>query len=78
MKQADPWNVATDTLEVKCVNLGLFAWLVTFVSSWAYCVGKAGYLVGLDFGWMPSFFLASAVFFVIRFGLHRLLAALFG
>ncbi len=38
---------------------GIFVGLITFVSSWIYCIAAYGFLLGVGLGWLPSLIVAA-------------------
>ena len=45
--------------------VGWFAGVLSFISSWIYCISAYGFLLGLGLGWLPSVFVAMISFAVL-------------
>jgi hypothetical protein len=43
---------------------GIFVGLITFVSSWIYCIAAYGFLLGVGLGWLPSLIVAAFAYFL--------------
>lgn len=39
--------------------------IVVFIAGWIYAVGEFGFFLGLSLGWIPSFFLAKLIDWVL-------------